>query len=131
MTGEGSDPSDTDCEVLTVEAYKRAELGPNDSISQDEFIDYCRFKTDGGCQDLRVLMKSFGVLNDTPPEVATSDVAVPQSSPETEVRQRASEGGVRCNLRLAWRSGAVAPTLSTRAWLGVYALVQYDAKRVA
>ena len=91
MTGEGSDPSDTDCEVLTVEAYKRAELGPNDSISQDEFIVFCRFKTGEGCQDLRVLMKSSGVLDETPPEVATPDVAVPQSSPETEVRLRSSK----------------------------------------
>ena len=84
MTGSGKDPSDTDCEALTLEAYKKAGRGRAECITQSEFVDYCRSKCGGECKNLESLQRAFGLLG-TPEEEATKLATGTASGPEDEL----------------------------------------------
>ena len=62
MTGKGNDPSDAECEKMTIEAYKLAGRKLHERITQTEFTDFVMKRIDGNCDDVEVLMQSFGLV---------------------------------------------------------------------
>ena len=62
ITGKGNDPSDAECEQMTIEAYKLAGRKLHERITQSEFTGFVMKKVDGNCDDVEALMQSFGLV---------------------------------------------------------------------
>ena len=63
ITGQGTEPSDDECEQISIKAFNFVGRQLSSPITRDEFVRYVTFTVGSDCEDLETALIGFGLLD--------------------------------------------------------------------
>jgi len=63
ITGQGTEPSDDECEQISIKAFNFVGRQLSSPITRDEFVRYVTFTVGSDCEDLETALIGFGILD--------------------------------------------------------------------